>query len=1329
MEDQVMKINSIYAWVAIILLLLSGLVHADNAMDETGWIIVRVLERVGIDSQPSPLSNIRVTASGMDSGVTTTDASGEAWFELMPGHYDIRIEADGYQRVDMKSVEVRSSGETQLDDVILQSTKSAGDLYYERLSLTEVTEVLREHVGAYVEIPFVAGDFRAEKALNSDDTEIYDLVDRLTLHQVSIAFTTGADATATVTATATILGTVDTDVLISLIRDANGASHMLLSLRAYDLTVGKLSPALQGTPAGDLWFPEVALTLVLSGNDQPETALTVAANTLSRPAWEFYRQIYGRDDFTLELQAGLNLLAVWPLDNLPPLVLQTLGMEPTEEVVLEGTLGMSMGVLFGGGSVKMTGMYVKATVPLPTRQPAGFPDWLQAVQPVEMTLEVAYINAEMLARVGMIFEAELGGQTKRFVGSTILSLGRASKGILFVAGMEGAWEQPFGVDWLTLEDVGLMLSFSTSGSIQGELFGGFVLGETRRIARIAFGNSSVQFTAQIDRLAPQDLLDLLRQHTGGASLGSDLPVHIVELRHVTLDFTVGRNPSFAVSATALVESNLGGQTRRFNTETAWSLNGNDVEVTFDGSVDGTWAQPFGVSWLTLNDLAFHAAATRQKAETLLYASAQLGNRQIELQIELAGGQGERSARFTGWVDQLSMHEFTALVQQQLNISPLGGSNLDLVLSNVSLSIEVGTRKAFSIAATTHMQGQKADFLFAATTHMKNTQIITGFQLHNWALSDALPALAGSVVDEIRFPRVVLLLARAQGRMASSDLTPEAHQFFRQIYGTDAFNLTLQPGVSLIGTIPVKDNPLGKPLARLGVEADHLFLSGSLPGSLLGAGGDNNVALRAALPPMRPALRDGSAPPWFRSGQLSFFLEAGTDGIAAGLEGALNVTIDDTDMSFIVGGQFGGRPIAISLYGQLATEQPWYEPFDIDWLTIRSLGLVLAFDPVTASLGLGFNGNTDIGSKNLQIDVALALNVVTGVPTNFIFRGASTTSFALADLVALQRKMIARLGTPGVIPIDAIPNIEIRPINAKTPIEVKFALRASDGVQPGFAVRGALYAAMSPGGALEEMALVDSEIALTGISIYGSVPRDMTLGKLTLKDPLIDIDLALIPPSASFVLSGDLILPTFTKHVDIALSRKGNLRDKLAALSLPDFAGLPAGGRAVSGCRIGQTLHDGRCWRILPFAGEELGYHTTKPRCISGLLENDQCWLVPPRATSTRDKVARRSLHCHSRNRLRVCTYRHWHTSYHCPLGTADSGGRCYQRPPGPPRLTSPSSPKQYKVCLGVERGGTCWKLGRAPRVGFPEGGADQEGCPLKTPIFAFKRCWSVPPTK
>jgi hypothetical protein len=95
---------------------------------EYGRITVRVLGDNGTPSDSSDdviLAGATVTAldqTNTEQAVTATNASGLAWLQLLPGIYDVRIEADGYETALLEDNSVFLANETTLGDVTLALT-------------------------------------------------------------------------------------------------------------------------------------------------------------------------------------------------------------------------------------------------------------------------------------------------------------------------------------------------------------------------------------------------------------------------------------------------------------------------------------------------------------------------------------------------------------------------------------------------------------------------------------------------------------------------------------------------------------------------------------------------------------------------------------------------------------------------------------------------------------------------------------------------------------------------------------------------------------------------------------------------------------------------------------------------------------------------------------------------------------------------------------------------------------------------------------------------------------------------------------------------------
>ena len=275
----------------------------------------------------------------------------------------------------------------------------------------------------------------------------------------------------------------------------------------------------------------------------------------------------------------------------------------------------------------------------------------------------------------------------------------------------------------------------------------------------------------------------------------------------------------------------------------------------------------------------------------------------------------------------------------------------------------------------------------------------------------------------------------------------------------------------------------------------LVLQGSLPSGFLGgsSGGSGTglagLSLAVPLPEMRPP----QAPEWFVAGQLSIEL---TGAPSLGLAGRVTVDMDGDILTFLLKAQLSRT--SIQLIGGLEAEEPWQQPFGIEWLVMNELAFVLDADLATASLGIGFMGDVVIGEKDVAGAMFLSINVATGAPTNFVFMGESEAGVGFADLATLQSKMAAGpLGPPQLIPVDALPPL------ALTDLGVRFAPRAFPAldVPQGFAAKGQLWMGSN------NLAGMEIDVGIHGIIANGQVDH-LSLGELSLDDAAIELALTL-----------------------------------------------------------------------------------------------------------------------------------------------------------------------------------------------------------------------------
>jgi hypothetical protein len=547
--------------------------------------------------------------------------------------------------------------------------------------------------------------------------------------------------------------------------------------------------------------------------------------------------------------------------------------------------------------------------------------------------------------------------------------------------------------------------------------------------------------------------------------------------------------------------------RTFVLSTAVSSAG---ELTFNGRMLGSWAQPFGVEWLTLEQVNLAFSTDGTTAEGSLSSSFPLGGKTISLGIEVSGGGVQGSAvKLTGAVDQLSINDIIELVRRQVDrpLFPTTPPADFATLNNVSMTIRLGQTRSFSIGATAQLAGQQAELLWSIESAIgQEPHILLGIQPGNWSLGGTFPSLSNPIVDGLSFPTPTLVFANYQKAKAPEELHEEEKSFYGKVFGAGNFSLKIPSGLGLMGGIPVDslpaDGPLRKLLSNLGMPANNLILEGSLGNSLsliTGGGGGGadalkDLSLSVKLPPMRP----NGSPAWFRSGELSLRI-TGAPSIA--LVGEMTVEIEDDILTFLIESGISFPGPSLQLVGGLRAEGGWTSPFGAEWLTINEVLVLLGID-ATGSVQLGFSGDVIVGTKDIQVAALLAVNAL-GVPTNLILEGSSTEGLSLGDMAAFQAQ-IASATFPGAtpIPLDRLPDMAVKNLL------IKFAPRPAPalGIERGLALSGDFYMELQNGAPLQHVAGVsfkvgEGEISATGHMISG------TVGPITWRDPYVDIMLS------------------------------------------------------------------------------------------------------------------------------------------------------------------------------------------------------------------------------
>jgi hypothetical protein len=478
-------------------------------------------------------------------------------------------------------------------------------------------------------------------------------------------------------------------------------------------------------------------------------------------------------------------------------------------------------------------------------------------------------------------------------------------------------------------------------------------------------------------------------------------------------------------------------------------------------------------------------------------------------------------------------KFNASALRTLSVSELlkalwnFGDNLDwlppLTLQSLGMNFSPGSAGSMVLRAAAEAGGSSTDLIASGVvTGTGSRGLILGVRPENWSLKSVLPDLSIPGMEGLTLSNVSLVLSPVDLAVTSADMTEEEIAFYSKSYGSDQFYLNLRRGLNVIATIPADQLPQNSPMNplmdRLGIEKGPLLLQGAVGNRA------KELYLLAAFPPMHPP----GAPGWFHSGQLALEL---TGQPSVGLVGFLTVNIEDDQVTFFVKTKAGKEGLILA--GGLYAQEGWDEPFGIQWLTLNQVTLLLGLTP-GGSVQMGFRGDMIIGEKDIDVAVLVALNVATGVPTNFMFDGESEAGLGMPDLVDLQARIAEASGGGGNrIPLNAVP-----PMGLKN-MKLKFAPKDSPelGISKGLTIGGLLYLESSSGSETKEIAQALLDIGVEGIIAQGSIGK-FTLGPVSLDEATLD--LTLTREDQHFNLRGKSDLGFLKSDITVELSKRSAL---------------------------------------------------------------------------------------------------------------------------------------------------------------------------------------------
>lgn len=266
------------------------------------------------------------------------------------------------------------------------------------------------------------------------------LKDLPSLQELAMSFSPGQPSSAVLKGKTEFQGS-STDVVVAR-AETPTKKGFVLGLKPENWSIKKYVPDFSMPGLDDLDLSNVALIFSNVEGVMP-------SSEMSEEEFSFYSAAYGSDQFAAVIKPGLNLIATIPGENLVsdgPLlaIMNKLGVE-RGTVLLQGSL-----------SRQLKDAYFLAE--FPAMQPEGAPEWFKSGQ-----MAVELTGQPSIALAGLLTVA-IEDDIVSFLVKT--KVGR--EGLVLSGGMvsEEGWDSPFGVDWLTLNRVMLLLGVTPAGSVQ-----------------------------------------------------------------------------------------------------------------------------------------------------------------------------------------------------------------------------------------------------------------------------------------------------------------------------------------------------------------------------------------------------------------------------------------------------------------------------------------------------------------------------------------------------------------------------------------------------------------------------------------------------------------------------------------------------------------------------------------------------------------------------------------------------------------------------------------------------------------------------------------------
>ena len=384
---------------------------------------------------------------------------------------------------------------------------------------------------------------------------------------------TGLQSSVAFAAAAEVAGQ-QVDVLLSTISQSGARPAVVLGVQLDAWALADAIPELQGTLLEEVRFPPTALVL-----STLEAELDAAE--LSAPVRSFFGQVApgagggSSSSYELELRPGLSIFSSISFAGTElEAPMEALGFSGANFPIV-GTLPGSVLGLGGGGASALDDLAL--SVALPSIAPPGSPEWFQSgrVSFVITGQPSLGLEGELTVVVdGEVLTFVVGAQFARVGGGVTISLFGALD-------TDRPWEQPFSIEWLTLNRVAIELSIDAIGSVGLGFAGSMILGEKDidvavklEVSPAGVPTNFILAGVSDEGVSTNDLILLQRQISQAANprsqplgLASDQPE--LSVRNIEFRFAPKASPvldveaGFVLAGDAFIAFEAGGPETRF----------------------------------------------------------------------------------------------------------------------------------------------------------------------------------------------------------------------------------------------------------------------------------------------------------------------------------------------------------------------------------------------------------------------------------------------------------------------------------------------------------------------------------------------------------------------------------------------------------------------------------------------------------------------------------------------------------------------------------------------------------------------------------------------